>query len=197
MANLLKIPSHIRQEFLRRLYSEGLCDQNIDLVIDDMWCRFEVGEYTVKRHNEVREALEVSNPLSTKCQKKWKDYWESLPTLGVQRPTDKAEALLDRHHRRVAEQIRWIENRIGEAQSKVTDPKDVQHVEMLYKHLARLKRHQLSVIERYLGRDTAQGGAASENIEIQRLLALFGVDDSPADGNHAMSSTNGGAAGRI
>ena len=198
MAKLLKIPADTRHEFLRRLYSTGLSDQNIDIVIDDMWYRFEVGEFTDKLHSEVRKALAVSNPLSAKCQKKWKDYWENLPTLGILASSDKTEVLRQRCEWLVSKQIHVIESMLNNAkETDGTDPVVTQHIVALLGALHKVNTLALSVIDGQSAMQDAQGDTASDNSDMQRLLALIGADDSPLDYNSRMTDTNGGAHGKI
>lgn len=194
MAKHLKIPADTRHEFLRRLYSTGLSDQNIDIVIDDMWYRFEVGESTKKRHSEIREALETSNPLSQTCHTKMRDYWDALPVLPnglILSPLVESLACYLHVEAQIGRHIRIIEGLLENVEDTTgTDPIVNDYVNMLLGHLLRFEELAISGHDLFFNRLEAQENADSDPDGLKRLLVLLGEDDSPPDSGDWISDAN-------
>ncbi len=196
MANDIKIPDHVRHEFLRRLYSIGLSDESIDVVIDQMWYSFEAGESTERRHAEVREALETSNPLSQRCHKRMKDYWEDLPRLPngiVLSPTNKWECRWQKFDAQLGRHIRFIERLLENVDSVNGTNRIVNDfVIMLHKNLLALDKMAIKELEAYLNGLDAQENADSDSDpnDLKRLLMLLGDDVNPPDGDDAKPDAN-------
>lgn len=193
MANDIKIPDHVRHEFLRRLYSIGLSDESIDVVIDQMWYSFEAGEFSAKRHSEVREALETSNPLSQRCHKRMREYWDGLPRLPnglILAATDEWESRLKQHEVQIGRHIRFVESQLDD--DGRTDPVVNDYVVTLLKQLLRFDQLAYKGLEAYFNRLDAQENADSDDLE--RLLVLLGDDVNPPDGYDSTSDANERAA---
>ena len=194
MAKHLKIPEHVRHEFLRRLYCIGLSDENIDIVIHDMWYRFKVGEFTEKRHSEIREAFETSNPLSQTCHTRMRDYWEELPKLPnglILSPLVESlacylhvEAQIGRHIRIIECLLENVEDTAG------TDPIVNDYVIMLLAHLLRFDKLAFMGLDLYFSRLDAQENATSDSDGLRRLLVLLGEDGIPPDRGDWISDAN-------
>lgn len=199
MAKDIKIPDHVRHEFLRRLHSIGLSDESIDVVIDQMWYSFEAGEFSVKRHAEVRKALETSNPLSQRCHKRMKDYWEDLPRLPngiVLPPTDKWECRWQKFDAQLGRHIRFIERLLENVDSVNGTNRNVNDVViMLNKHLLALDKLANKGLEVFLERLDAQENADSDSDpnDLKRLLMLLGDDVYPPDGDDSTPDADEGA----
>ncbi len=196
MATHLKLPIEVRHEFLRRLYSTGLSTDSIDAVIDQMWYRFGAEEFTEKRHSEIREALETSNPLSRRCHKKMREYWDDLPRLpnGIFLPAvdesrlrwEQSDARLDRTIRLIQRRLQNVEDTTG------TNPVINEFVLMLLDYASRFERLALKRAVSNLNRVDVQGQAesASDSDPLQRLIVLLGNGEYPTDGGDSTSDAN-------
>lgn len=199
MATDLKIPIDVRHEFLRRLHCTGLSDESIDAVINQMWYRFGVGEFTEKRHSEIREALETSNPLSQRCHAKMKEYWEDLPRLPnglILAPTDECKLRWEQYDAQMDRNICLILSRLENVEDTTgADPIVNDYVITLVKQLLRFKKLALKGLEVYLNRLDAQENAVSDSDPdgLKRLLVLLGDDVSPPDRDDSTSEANEGA----
>ena len=201
MATHLKLPIEVRHEFLQRLYCAGLSNESIDVVIEQMWYRFEVGEYTEKRHSEIRVALETSNPLSQRCHKRMREYWEDLPRLPngiIVPPTDKVRSQWENFDARIDHIIRMIHRRLQNVEDTTfANPIINEYVIKLIDCALRFEKLALKGAVAYLDRMDAreQAEKESDSDPLNRLILLVGDDNSPPNIDDSTSDANEGETG--